>query len=220
MAIPLSTFYSDGNTPDTLQIQFSASNAQTSIIGSTLHVDAVRFGYVGAPAPGITATITPAGPTTFCTGDSVKLQADTGTSYTYQWQLGGTAITGATSSSYEAKLAGSYTVVIDSAAATATSQAVVVVDTNCTSGINNIALTNLSVYPNPATSLLNINSNESLSGFNLHIYDVVGRLVISQVLEGNNNLINVGKLANGTYIYRITDAESIAVAQNKFNVIK
>ncbi len=64
---------------------------------------------VGTP-PG--ATITPEGPTTFCTGGNVVLDANTGAGYTYQWQLGGTNIAGATTSSYTATLAGNYTVIV------------------------------------------------------------------------------------------------------------
>ena len=220
VAVPLATFYQSGTTPDTLLIQFFATNPSAAVNGDTIHVDGLRFGYVNPPAPQITATITAGGPTTFCTGDSVNLQADTGINHTYQWNLGGTAISGATSSSYEAKTAGSYTVLIDSAASSATSNTIVVVDTNCVSGINNIAAANLSVYPNPATTLLNINSNENLAGFNLQMFDIVGRLVISQVLEGSNNAISVARLSNGTYIYRVTDKESGVVAQSKFNIIK
>jgi type IX secretion system substrate protein len=221
VAIPLAQFYQFTSTPDTLLIQFFATNPQNIVNHDTLHVDAVGFGYINQPAPPITASIAAGGPTTFCNGDSVMLTANTGTNYTYQWNLGGTAISGATGSSYWAKAAGSYTVTIDSASSTATSSPIVVTDTTCHGvGINNVAATNLSVYPNPASSLLNINSNESLAGFTLQMYDVVGRLVISQVLEGNNNVINVAKLANGTYIYRVTDKENGVVAQSKFNVIK
>ena len=69
------------------------------------------------------ATITPAGPTTFCLGSNVTLNANTGTGYTYQWQLGGTAITGATNSSYVAANGGAYTVVITQTGCSGTSSA-------------------------------------------------------------------------------------------------
>ena len=218
-AIPLAAYYADANTPDTLSLQFFSSNSDTSRIGSTLLVDNVHLGYVTQPAPSITATITATGSTAFCHTDSVLLSANTGTGYTYQWNLGGTAITGATASTYEAHTAGSYTVVIDSATSTATSNAITLTTTTCV-GINNIAAASVSIYPNPATSLLNINSTENLSGNTLQVYDVVGQLVINQTLEGNNNAINVAKLSNGTYIIRITDKENGLVSQNKFNVIK
>jgi hypothetical protein len=56
------------------------------------------------------ATITPNGPTTFCYTDSVKLNANTGTGYSYQWIKYGNIITGATGSSYTAKTGGNYKV--------------------------------------------------------------------------------------------------------------
>jgi hypothetical protein len=108
-----------------------------------------------------------------------------------------------------------------SASSAATSSAIVVVDSLCHGvGINNISATEVSVYPNPASNVLNVTSNENMTGFNLEMYDVVGRVVISQILEGNSNAINIAKLANGTYVYKITDKTDGVVAQSKFTVIK
>jgi len=59
-----------------------------------------------------TATITPAGPTTFCNGGSVVLNANTGAGLTYQWQNGAGNISGATGSAYTASLADNYVVVV------------------------------------------------------------------------------------------------------------
>ncbi len=58
------------------------------------------------------ATITPAGPTTFCDPGSVVLNANTGASLTYQWQVGGSPIAGATNSSYTATTTGTYNVLV------------------------------------------------------------------------------------------------------------
>ncbi|NBU72585.1 MAG: hypothetical protein EBS53_14280, partial [Bacteroidetes bacterium] len=58
------------------------------------------------------ATITAAGPTTFCQGGSVVLNANTGSGLSYQWRNNGAAIPGATNASYTANTAGSYSVVV------------------------------------------------------------------------------------------------------------
>jgi hypothetical protein len=60
------------------------------------------------------ATISAAGPTTFCQGGNVTLNATTGTGLTYQWQINTINIPGATNASYVATAAGNYTVTISS----------------------------------------------------------------------------------------------------------
>ncbi|WP_425575662.1 M4 family metallopeptidase [Nemorincola caseinilytica] len=74
------------------------------------------------------ASITPAGPTSFCTGGSVLFNASpTGAGLGYQWQRNGTNIPGATSASYTAMLGGNYTVRVNEATCDSTSLAVTVV---------------------------------------------------------------------------------------------
>ena len=73
------------------------------------------------------ATITPGGPTTFCSGNSVALNANTGTGFLYQWKNNGVIISGATSSSYTVPSSGNYTVIVTSSSCgSATSSATVV----------------------------------------------------------------------------------------------
>jgi|GEM_PF-2219013 len=83
-----------------LLIQNSAGCVDTSA--------AVQVNVVTAPS----ATITPAGPTTFCQGNSVTLNANTGTGFSYLWLRNGSIITGATSASITAVLAGDYRVIV------------------------------------------------------------------------------------------------------------
>ncbi len=58
----------------------------------------------------ITAIITPSGPTTFCSGSDVTLNANTGAGYIYQWNKNGTPVPGATAASYTTTKAADYTV--------------------------------------------------------------------------------------------------------------
>jgi len=73
-----------------------------------------------------TATIAANGPTTFCTGGSVLLSANTGTGLNYTWKKNGTTISGATTSSYTATTAGSYTVTVANICGSATSSPITV----------------------------------------------------------------------------------------------
>jgi hypothetical protein len=73
------------------------------------------------------AIITPLGSVVFCPNGDVVLQANSGTGYTYQWQLNGIDIPGATSSLYTAAVAGDYNVKVTNASnVTATSLSVAV----------------------------------------------------------------------------------------------
>ena len=70
------------------------------------------------------AVITAGGPTTFCSSGSVTLNANTGSGLTYQWKLNGTAISGATGSSYTTGSAGSYTCLLTNACGSTTSNSI------------------------------------------------------------------------------------------------
>ncbi len=80
---------------------------------------------IGTPVS-ITATITAAGPTTFCAGGSVVLNANTGAGLTYQWRKDGVALAGATTASCTVTSSGSYTVVVTSGGCSETSAATTV----------------------------------------------------------------------------------------------
>ncbi len=74
-----------------------------------------------------TSSITSLGATSICAGSSLLLNANTGTNLTYQWQLNGLNVSGATSSTFSAFSSGTYTVVvIDGAGCIATSNAITV----------------------------------------------------------------------------------------------
>lgn len=80
-------------------------NAQYAINGTGCKLDC-RAPYTN---------IQPLGPTTICAGQTVILQANVDSptpSTTYQWQRNGTNIVGATGSTYNATLAGTYSIIV------------------------------------------------------------------------------------------------------------
>ena len=94
----------------TYNVQVSNTNCTATSINQSVTVNALPI-----------ATLTPAGPTTFCQGGSVVLNANAGTGLTYQWYNGATLISGANSSSYTATTSGAYNVQVSTSNCTATS---------------------------------------------------------------------------------------------------
>ncbi len=83
------------------------------------------------------AFATAGGPTSFCLGGSVLLTGPTTSGVTYQWQLNGSDITGATSSNYTASLGGDYTLTV--------------MDSGCDSVSNIVTVVLDSAYTQPIT---------------------------------------------------------------------
>ena len=80
-----------------------------------------------------TATITSQGNTTFCQGNSVVLEATSGSNYTYQWYSNDNTINGETNQTYTATTSGNYTVkVIDGTCDATSSATTVTVNSNPT----------------------------------------------------------------------------------------
>lgn len=72
--------------------------------------------------------------------------------------------------------------------------------------------TGISIYPNPARSYINLNSNkpEDLNGAILTIVDMAGQVTLKQTLLPNNQQqINVSALSKGMYIVHILKASGL-----------
>src|SRR5205085_11321196 len=79
------------------------------------------------PVPA-TPTITPGGPTTFCTGGNVTLTSSSASGN--QWYLNGNPIGGAVNQTYPATAAGSYTVIVTASGCSSAASAATVVTIN------------------------------------------------------------------------------------------
>jgi len=65
-----------------------------------------------------------------------------------------------------------------------------------------------SLYPNPASDLINLNINHARNvGLTLNFYNVIGTLVKSEILQQNNRQINTRDLSNGIYMVEIKSEE-------------
>jgi len=130
----------------------------------------------------------------------------TGTFDTYQWQKGGIAISGATSNSYTATEDGTYTVsVTNEYGCTGVSDPVTL------SGVGLdkvIAAYGLSLFPNPASAELHLQSRQAIKNAGIKIVNVLGQEVLAQQwlqIGVNQSLkIDVAALHAGIYYLNIT----------------
>jgi hypothetical protein len=141
-----------------------------------------------------------------CVGNSVVLTASTSaTSYT--WNTGATTM----SVSVSPTVTSTYTVSVSNAAACVASSTVMVTVNPCT-GINEILANSISVYPNPANGIINVDlTSELAQNSSLEVYDALGKLVLKQVLANDLNSINISNLDNGIYTFKVL---------NNFNIVK
>ena len=82
-------------------------------------------------------------------------------------------------------------------------------------GISENLLENIAIYPNPASTVLNINNAKNA---NIQVFDILGKTIFSQENISVNERINISNLENGTYFIKISMDN--AVTTKKFLIFK
>ncbi len=157
------------------------------------------------------ALITPAGPTTFCAGNNVILNANAGAGFTYQWLLGGTAIAGATNIAYTATLAGNYAVVVTNAAGCSTTSGITVITVNAVPA----AITGvLTLCAGSTTSLNDATPAGTWSSSNIAVATVSGAGLVTGIGTGGIATISytLGTGCSATAQVTVNAATAAAIA--------
>ena len=142
-------------------------------------------------------TIAPVGSITVMMSGSKLVTAEQ--FVTYQWIYNGQAIAGATDSVYTFTQNGNYQVAVTNAnGCSDTSDIYVVSQVSINEGTSALA-DQISVYPNPARDMVNVQSPLKV---NITITDIKGRM-ISQV--ANASRFSIKELPSGLYLLRISD---------------
>lgn len=154
------------------------------------------------------ATITAAGPTTFCAGQHVVLNANLSPALSYQWKKGANLINGATNVSYTASLASTYKCIVTNSFGCSKISNGIKVTVNCREAVEIEKQNRL--YPNPINGgeILNLDfSSATNQNTQLHIFDTKGTLIQTAnlaVTEGLNQIqINTAALKAGLYMIQM-----------------
>lgn len=123
----------------------------------------------------------------------------------YQWIdcNTGSALNGETTVSFTATSNGSYAVQITQGSCVDTSMC----HTISTVGIEEMNLNDFAIFPNPASSKINIESSNH-SVFSLQLVDLSGATVLTKQISNSKGILDVSNLANGVYFIKIKTAES------------
>jgi len=74
----------------------------------------------------------------------------------------------------------------------------------------------ISLYPNPATSNLNILYNENTGVKVAVVYNMIGKAMVVNKVSGNSASINIESVPSGIYLIRLFNADGNVVATRKF----
>ncbi len=66
------------------------------------------------------------------------------------------------------------------------------------------------IYPNPVNDIVNISLPKSNSTFEYELSDINGRIIMNEMVQGNQHKINVGDLKNGFYIIKLKTENNIS----------
>ena len=145
----------------------------------------------------------------------------TGTYTTYQWYKNGTPIPGANGSILTVTGAGTYYVVVSDANGCYVASGTYVINGSGGGGggggtgvANSPSVTDVKIYPNPATSSLQIEAPVTV---NVSVISPDGKVVLAQKQATS---IDVSQLADGLYIIMIYDENSTLLRTEKFAKIK
>jgi hypothetical protein len=72
------------------------------------------------------------------------------------------------------------------------------------------------IFPNPAKDRLNINVNNLPGKTSIQLFDVNGRVVLSQQMVQNNSALNISTVPSGIYLVRLNNADGKSIYQQKF----
>ena len=136
--------------------------------------------------------------------DDISLQA-TANNVQYQWvdcSDNYQTISGETSQSFEATVNGSYAVIVTQNGCSDTTACITISKV----GLENLNASLFTVYPNPAQTLITIQSEVSLNT-KYTILDAQGRHVLNGKLEGLKVSVDIEHLANGLYTIQFEQAE-------------
>ncbi len=138
--------------------------------------------------------------TTLCIGQTLNLTTTLVPGHTYAWSTGATSPGILVSNSTSGPNVITYTVVVSNSVGCTAVDSVTVTFITCSGLFENAPELQFDILPNPATDHAVVFISQMIVGdVQLKIFDISGRLVITQRLESEKNTIQLNNLQSGIY---------------------
>jgi hypothetical protein len=70
----------------------------------------------------------------------------------------------------------------------------------------------VSIYPNPSNGVFRIKTN-GITNYSLRVYDISGRLLINDQVNGFNHILDLNSFESGSYVIKIESEQTIYSTQ-------
>ncbi|GAB5539550.1 MAG: hypothetical protein Salg2KO_16530 [Salibacteraceae bacterium] len=137
-----------------------------------------------------------------CTGEQIFLSAGDFVSYNWApagWQSG-----------IVVTEPGTYSVTVADSAGCTNSDTIQILNGNCV-GVEEVNMSALSVFPNPAYDQLNVSWTDVMNVQTIQVMDITGKVVLSQSRASSNNqtVLDLHSIESGTYMLMVHTYDSI-----------
>jgi len=136
---------------------------------------------------------------TVVTGENINFTNSGSNGSSYSWDFGDGGNSTMDSPSYSYANVGSYTVVLYSNLGNCSGSDTIVINVDVNSVFSLESSNGFSIYPNPVTSELKVDSKDKFETLQYAIIDAQGKIVLSGIYEYNST-IDVSTLAKGVYV--------------------
>lgn len=161
----------------------------------------------------ITVNVNLTKPTATVSGNVLTSSATTGN----QWYRNGSAISGATGTTYTASNSGWYYTTVTNGNCSRSSDSVFVAPTSI--GDANLAKI-INIYPTQVRNTINIELDAQLSlneAWEVVVVDYMGRTLVQQAIQQHQSTLNLGNVAAGMYLVKVYNAKNSSA---HFKIVK
>ena len=76
-------------------------------------------------------------------------------------------------------------------------------------GIGDLSIANVSVYPNPTSDVIKISMEEITGNTTYRLFTITGRLILVEAIEGDITTVDMSHLESGIYLLQLQEGDKV-----------